>query len=312
MGMAALGYVRIKMRDPAAWRQFGEQVMGFVGETAEDGSVRLKMDAAPFRYLVEQGEQDRFAAAGWECKDAQDYGRYRDALAAAGALSREGSAEEAQRRGVAQLAFAADPSGNALELYHGRTCLRGAGPSRSLAEGSVGGSDRFVSPIPGLEFVTGAMGLGHLVLPAQQFQETAAFYRDLLDFGLSDDLRLPPAAEGLPEQRLNFFHADNPRHHSLGLYNYPAPSGVGHIMVEVNSLDNVGHCLDRVKAADLDIVATLGRHFNDRMLSFYLLAPGGIPMECGCDGRQIHDWDSFEPTSGSVPDIWGHEYNFPS
>lgn len=296
MGMAALGYVRIKMREPAEWRQFGEQVMGFVGETAGDGSLRLKMDAAPFRYLVEQGEEDRFAAAGWECKDAEDYGRYRDALAEAGALGREGSAEEAEHRGVAQLAFASDPSGNALELYHGRT----------------GGGDRFASPIPGLEFVTGAMGLGHLVLPAQQFQDTAAFYRELLGFGLSDDLRLPPAAEGLPEQLLNFFHADNPRHHSLGLYNYPAPSGVGHIMVEVNSLDSVGHCLDRVKAAGLDIIATLGRHFNDRMLSFYLLAPGGIPMECGYDGRQIQDWDSFEPTSGSVPDIWGHEYSFPS
>lgn len=296
MGMAALGYVRIKARDPAEWRQFGEQVMGFAGETAADGSLRLRMDDAPFRYLVEQGEQDRFAAAGWECKSPEDYRRYRDALASAGALDREGSAEEAERRGVTQLAFAADPSGNALELYHGRT----------------GGGERFVSPIEGLQFVTGSMGLGHLVLAAPQFQDTVAFYRDLLGFGLSDDLWLPPAAEGLPDQLLNFFHADNPRHHSLGLYNYPAPSGVGHIMAEVNSLDSVGHCLDRVKAAGFDIIATLGRHFNDRMVSFYLLAPGGIPMECGYDGWQIEDWESFEPTSGSVADIWGHEYRFPS
>ena len=294
MKIAALGYVRLQMQNPDEWRQFGEEVLGFAAATVDDGSVRLKMDAAPFRYLIEQGDADRFTAAGWECRNEADYEHFLKALGDAGALVGEGDAAAAEVRKAARVAFAKDPSGNAFELYLGRA-----------ADGP------FTSPIAGLEFVTDPMGLGHVVLPAPEFEATAAFYQELLGFGLSDDLSLPPPAEGAPEQHLNFLHADNPRHHSLGLYNYPVPNGVAHVMVEANSLDSVGLCLDRVKASGQPIVASLGRHFNDRMVSFYFLAPGGIPVEFGYDGQQ-HDWTDFEPTRGALADIWGHEYNFPS
>jgi 3,4-dihydroxy-9,10-secoandrosta-1,3,5(10)-triene-9,17-dione 4,5-dioxygenase len=46
------------------------------------------------------------------------------------------------------------------------------------------------------------------------------------------------------------------------------------------------------------------------MVSFYFLAPGGIPMEVGFDGLQF-DWTDFEPTNSTVGDHWGHAYNFP-
>ena len=294
MSIAALGYVILEMRDPAGWGRFAEEVLGFAAETDDGGSVRLRMDLAPFRYLVEPAGEDRFGAAGWECSDAAGYGRLVGALSDAGALVGEGDAADADRREVAAVAFGRDPSGNRFEIYHGRAARQ----------------DAFVSPIEGLGFVTDPMGMGHLVLSSPEFDATDAFYRDVLGFALSDRLTLPPPAEGAPGQRLHFLHADNPRHHSLGLYNYPAPSGVAHVMAEVDSLDNVGLCLDRAKAAEAPIVATLGRHWNDGMVSFYMLAPGGIPIEYGCGGRQ-HDWSGYEPTEGSIADIWGHEYAFP-
>ena len=43
------------------------------------------------------------------------------------------------------------------------------------------------------------------------------------------------------------------------------------------------------------------------MLSFYAVGPGGIAVEYGCDGLQL-DWETFEPTTSTVADIWGHEY----
>ena len=298
MAIASLSYVRLEMRDPSEWLAFGEQVLGFASRPADDGAVRgtvcLAMDAMPFRYLIEPGEADRFAAAGWECADADAYGQLVEALRESGALTRRGSAAEAHALGAADLAFGVDPSGNAFELCHGRT------------EGEA----LFTSPIDGLRFVTGAMGLGHAVLPAPEFEATDAFYREVLGFGVSDELTLPPPAEGAPEQRIHFLHADNPRHHSVGLYNFPAPSGVVHLMAEVETLDDVGACLDRAKAAEAPIVASLGRHLNDGMVSFYMLAPGGIPIEYGYDGRQF-DWSAFEPTRSTEGDIWGHEYNFP-
>ena len=45
--------------------------------------------------------------------------------------------------------------------------------------------------------------------------------------------------------------------------------------------------MDRVKAAGLHILATLGRHSNDEMISFYFLAPGEIAFEVGYDGKTI-------------------------
>lgn len=294
MSIAALGYVRLQMRDPHAWGRFAEDVLGFAAAQGADGGVRLRMDGAPFRYLVERGSADRFAAAGWECPDEAAFGALVEALRSADALKGHGGNDEERSREVAGVAFGEDPSGNVFEVYHGRADSERA----------------FVSPVPGLSFVTDPMGLGHVVLPAPEIDATSAFYRDVLGFGLSDRLTLPAQERGWSDQRLEFLHADNPRHHSLGLYNQMAPSGVAHIMAEVDSLDSVGLCLDRAKAANAPIVATLGRHWNDHMVSFYMLAPGGIPIEYGYGGRR-HDWDGYEPTAGAIADLWGHEYAFP-
>ncbi|MGI9322434.1 MAG: VOC family protein [Pseudomonadales bacterium] len=289
--IASLGYVRIQMAEPEQWRQVGEDILGFDAD-GSGKSVRLRMDEAPFRYLVEQGEEERFICAGWECPAAK-YDALSDKLRAAGLEVQQGSAEECQQRQVAGFIEAKDPSGNSFEVFHTR------------ASGKP-----FASTIKGVEFLTGAMGMGHVVLPASAHDDTCRFYQDLLGFGLSDDLTLPPPAEGAPEMRVYFLHADNPRHHSLGLFNGPSPSGVIHLMVELTSLDAVGACLDRVLAAGLPITATLGRHSNDGMVSFYFLAPAGVPIEVGFDGKQF-DWQKFTPTKSTDGDIWGHDYNFP-
>ena len=47
------------------------------------------------------------------------------------------------------------------------------------------------------------------------------------------------------------------------------------------------------------------------MISFYFFAPGGIGFEVGYDGKQIENWDIYEPTKSVIGDIWGHEYDFP-
>ncbi len=293
MTVKALGYVRIEMRDPQVWRQVGEDILGFSSATAEDGSVRLRMDAAPFRYLIERGGDDRFVATGWEC-EADAFDRLCGALRDAGVELEEGDAAGCAARAVTAYVAGQDPSGNQFELFHGRT----------QAEGG------FRSGIEGLGYVADDLGLGHAVLPALAHAETSAFYRDVLGFGISDALTLPPPVEGVPEMCIHFYHADNPRHHSLALFNGPAPSGVVHLMTEMRTLDQVGACLDRVKAAGLPITASIGRHENDRMVSFYFLCPAGIPMEVGYDGLQL-DWSTFQPTTSTVGDVWGHEYNFP-
>jgi 3,4-dihydroxy-9,10-secoandrosta-1,3,5(10)-triene-9,17-dione 4,5-dioxygenase len=44
------------------------------------------------------------------------------------------------------------------------------------------------------------------------------------------------------------------------------------------------------------------------MLSFYMLTPGGFPMEFGCEGLKM-DWSNYTPTKSALPSIWGHKFS---
>ena len=75
----------------------------------------------------------------------------------------------------------------------------------------------------------------------------------------------------------------------------------------LTDVDEVGYCLDRVNAAGIPVVSTLGRHTNDRMLSFYMATPGGFALEFGCEGLQM-DWEGYTPTVSTLPSLWGHKF----
>jgi 3,4-dihydroxy-9,10-secoandrosta-1,3,5(10)-triene-9,17-dione 4,5-dioxygenase len=99
----------------------------------------------------------------------------------------------------------------------------------------------------------------------------------------------------------------NPRHHSLALAPFPAEPGIVHLMIEVAALDDVGLAMDRCARRGARMSATLGRHANDLMVSFYVATPGGFDIEYGTDGRLIDDatWVSRETTAIS---LWGHKF----
>jgi len=101
----------------------------------------------------------------------------------------------------------------------------------------------------------------------------------------------------------------NPRHHSLALC--PAATlkdpGLIHLMVEVDTLDAVGQALDRVTRDGYQLSSTLGRHTNDKMVSFYVRAPGDWDIEFGTGGLLIDDahYTAEEITADSY---WGHQW----
>jgi len=298
MSVASIGYVRIESLDPGAWIDFATGVLGLMEAPREDAQKArfLRMDDHPFRFMIESGNQDRLAACGLEFRTRSHWQACCDRLSAAGHAVEAGSDSEAHRRCVSGFATTTDPSGNLLELYYGRKL-------DYVPLNSPAGVGKFVT---GDEY-TGDMGFGHAVLPAPKTEATHAFYTDLIGLGNSDDL-FPPMPEGAPETRIIFMHADNPRQHSLALYNHEHPLGCVHLMVEVETLDEVGRALDRAKAAGAQILASLGRHVNDNMCSFYVVAPGGLAIEFGYDGLLV-DWDTHTPTVSVEGDVWGHEYS---
>ena len=139
------------------------------------------MDDAPFRYIVEQGDEDKFVASGLQLSSAEAYAALVEKLQAAGVQVETGSDDEANRRAVTAFSSCYDPSGNLVEFYHGRHDGMPFNPNHNIKA-----------------FITGEMGLGHLVIPAPENEATEAFYTSLFDFGISDDLTLPPPAEGAP------------------------------------------------------------------------------------------------------------------
>ena len=296
MGVANLGYVILEMQDPVAWAKFAKSVLGFgtAKSFGEKGAKYLRMDNAPFRYMIRKGETDRFVAGAYQMSTKTAFEDQITAFEKAGVEVTRGSDKDAKHRAVKAVASVIDPSGNMVEIFYGRDKGEPFTPGHKIKS-----------------FKTGKMGLGHMVLPAPNNGETIKFYRKVMGFGVSDDLRLPAFAEGMPKQRIYFMHADNPRHHTLGLYNFPNPTGVIHLMTEVGTIDEVDDCMERVKKAGLHIFASLGRHANDEMISFYFFAPGGIGFEVGYDGKTVKDWSKFKPTKSTIGDLWGHEYDFP-
>ena len=299
MPASALGYVVVESTDVGAWRAFGIDVLGLMegagGAAAPGGALYLRVDERPFRIAVMPGKSNRYVASGWEFADQAAFDAAVDNLRTAGLGVRAGSAEEAAARLARQIAFAADPAGNQLELFLGRALdYRPFASTRGLSG-----------------FVTGNLGMGHVVLPAPDLERSRSFYKQHLGFADTDEMWLAMSPNpGDPKLGIYFMHAANPRHHSLALMGAPVPSGCVHIMLEARTVDDVGYALDRCVAAGAHISSSFGKHSNDEMLSFYVRTPGGFDLEIGCGGVQP-DWTTWVPTYSLIPDLWGHRWSPP-
>jgi len=104
---------------------------------------------------------------------------------------------------------------------------------------------------------------------------------------------------------MEFFHC-NPRHHTLALIPLPLPKRLHHVMLQVPTLDAVGFALERAEAAKAPITSTLGRHTNDRMVSFYARTPAGFEVEFGFGALEVDD-ATWRVTRHDKPSSWGHK-----
>ena len=295
----SLGYLRIESADVAAWREFGVRILGMVeGRGPEEGALYLRMDDFPARLVIVPGTRERLLASGWEVADAGELAAVGRALADAGVAVKMATPEELAARRVGEMLRFDDPAGNAIEV------VCGAALEHRPA----------VSPY-GNQFVTGDMGLGHVVLPVAGAADAAlAFYTGVLGFRQRDSMRMPAefvgGAPGDPPAWFRFLGCC-PRHHSLALAPMPAEAGIVHLMIEVAALDDVGRALDRCARRGAPLSASLGRHANDLMVSFYVRTPGGFDIEYGTDGLRVDDatWMSRESTAVS---LWGHSFAGPA
>jgi len=280
----ALGYVVV--RGPIEeWKTFGADVLG--AEVRQDqAGIRLRLDDRAYRIVIEEGAADgpaSLVALGWETASADDLANLVSSLEEARVDVVEDPATAAVRE-VRRLFRLTDPEGTRLELYYGPTADHTS----------------FASP-RGVKFVTGELGAGHVFLFTKDAKAAAGFYSEVLGFRLSDTIRVG-AEDAI------FLHC-NPRHHSIALMNVPR-AGLGHLMLEVDSLTAVGRAFDDAQLAS-NVVMSIGEHTNDLVTSFYLRTPSGFDIEYGTNGRTIDD-DDWTVSHYSAPSSWGHHFSHPS
>lgn len=288
-----LAYVVVAASDLAEWRTFGETIIGAGVCDASDGALGLRLDGHPWRMLVTRGDDDDLTHAGWDLGSPELLDEYVAQLRARGADVREESAALAEARCVERLFSLADPNGYRHEFFCGRTGVTGDG-------GALSGVLR------GDGFVTGDLGIGHILPVSKDYAEGVRWYQDVLGLRYSDRIRQEIAPGVFADA--TFFHSATGRHHSLATGQFPSPKRLNHLMLEYRDMNDVGLACDRAKKAGIPIVLELGHHPNDQMFSFYMRTPSGFGIELGHGGLVI-DTESWEPKLFDVMSDWGHARN---
>lgn len=285
-----LGHVVVEVSDISAWVDFLGNVLGLEQATAPDGpgttSAAFAMDEHAARIILTEGTSDEVSAVGiW--LDEVRLAELRDVLEGAGHPATRSPVDLAASRFVRELWTVEGPDGLRIEL----------GTQPSVAR------HRYDSVLVPDGFVTGDRGLGHLVLWSESRLTAAEFYIGLFGWRRSGTLVIE-TPRGVVEVE---FLACNDRHHTVAFGSRPptAPRGLrtGHLMLETATVDGLGMILDRVLDRDLLITRSLGRHYGDEMLSFYVRSPSGFEIEIGTGSKDSGD---LLPKVYRKASVWGH------
>jgi len=280
----SLGYVGLATPNIDQWKMFAQDMLGMEPNTAPNGSIALKMDEKSYRYLIEPSSKSGLQFMGFDVGEPFRLHQLEKQLTEAGIEVHSTSSEEKQTKKVTDLIWVNDPDGVRVDFY---TDLEEAeSPFKPI------------KPIGG--FVTGELGMGHVVRYTPNYKEMSDFYQRILGFSLSDFHDQPYAIE---------FLRTNPRHHSIGLIDDKGPPRLHHTMVEYRYWDDVGRAYDLAQLDPSSIAVTLGRHLNDHVTSFYVWTPDDFFIELGWAGRRVDD-STWRVEELSSPSLWGHVRNW--
>ena len=287
MAVSQLGYLGVGVKDMDAWTAFATGILGMeLSEQAPDGTLYLRMDELHHRIAVHPNGPDDMLYVGWQTPNRKEFEATKASLLQSGVEYTQGTAEELANRHVVDM-VTFDLCGVRNEVYYGPHVL----------------FERPFNPPIGMSgFRTGELGLGHvgLYIDGHDLERAKAILMEGLGFKVSDAFYDGDEA---------FFHC-NPRQHTCVLMPREGPDAprLEHFMVELNSIDDVGRCLDRCEDNGVPLQIRLGRHTNDHMISFYMWSPSRFSVEYGWGGRLIDD-DTWQVSKYDFThDVWGHRY----
>jgi 3,4-dihydroxy-9,10-secoandrosta-1,3,5(10)-triene-9,17-dione 4,5-dioxygenase len=283
----SLGYVIVESAELTAWRDFATGVLGMSAH--EDAELLLRMDDRVARIIVRPPSPDRPTGAngsfvvGWECPSEPDWHRCAEAIEKAGVEITPISETSWHTEAFGCI----DPAGVRCEFFYG---------------GKVDPATHFVSPL-GVTFVTGAQGLGHVTISTPRCRESVEFYNGVLDFQVRET-----KITGTERAWWWAFLSPSEREHSIAVMDTGRDGQLMHILIEVTDLDSVGRAMDRCVDGAAPMTFSLGRHWNDEMVSFYVRTPSGFDVEYGYGGRKIDaaEWSRRAQGGSGAVSLWGH------
>jgi 3,4-dihydroxy-9,10-secoandrosta-1,3,5(10)-triene-9,17-dione 4,5-dioxygenase len=287
MPVRQLGYVHWSTNKFEEWRTFAIDVFGFMPVTGADpDSMYFRWDERPYRLIVTPADAPNLVAIGFEVADDLELAELATTLGDNGFAVSMGSEAEALEKKVTGFLHFTDPAGITIELFYG-PILDHVPVVTPLVSG----------------FVTGDMGMGHIVIDSTDIKASQHLYRDLLGFHRRNTMR---ADLGDGKTVSMHFYGCNPRHHTLAIWGDEIPGHMSHFMVEGKTIDDVGRALDRCADNNVKMESGLGRHTNDHMISFYCHTPDGAAAEFGYSGIRVEDASKETTYEITAPSFWGH------
>jgi 2,3-dihydroxy-p-cumate/2,3-dihydroxybenzoate 3,4-dioxygenase len=281
-------YVGVGMPDREGFANFSRDVLGFPATVSPDGNVTyIRPDHYQHRIAARTAAAPILNYIGLDVGGSDELAAWKAKLGAVGIDWRPGSREECLERHVSDFVEFKDPDGHPLALSYGFEI--GQEPVRYSRDLNI-------------------VGLGHVLLTVKDTQRSHDFYTGVLGFRLSDWVCINDHI------RLCFLRC-NARHHSLAF----APCQPGklprlqHVMLEVESLDDVMRSYHFLRMHKAPIGMGPGRHPNCQTVHVYVQTPGGFAVEFGWGHRRLDD-ATHRPIvypSGTPVDVWGGDIQSP-
>lgn len=275
------GRVELNVTDMARSRRYYEEVVGlqFVGTGAE-GEVLLRCDHDHHNVVLHEAPTAGLRVAGFALENEAQFAPLRARLEQTGLEIREAGQALCGRHMQQRAVRVFEPRvGAVIEFYV---------PQADAAR-------------PFRPTVARIQRLGHVVFNTPRAAEAIAFWRDVLNFRLSD-------AVG---EMVTFMRVwPNPWHHGIGIAQSTGCS-LHHVNYMVSEIDDIGRALARLRKVQAPVVFGPGRHPASDSVFLYFLDPDGLTMEYSFGMEAFPEDFAREPRQLPLApewlDAWGSE-----
>jgi 2,3-dihydroxy-p-cumate/2,3-dihydroxybenzoate 3,4-dioxygenase len=274
-----LGRVELNVTDLPRARQFYEQVVGLqcVGATSS-GAMLLRCDHEHHSIALHAAPGAGLRVAGFMLEDDTQFAPLRDCLEGAGLQVQEVTAQACAQRAQRRALRVFEPLvGAVIEFY----------------------TPELDSARPFEPTVARIQRLGHVVFNTPRAAQAVAFWRDVLNFRVSD-------AVG---EMITFMRCwPSPWHHGIGIAQSDRAS-LHHVNYMVSDIDDIGRALARLRKAATPVVFGPGRHPASDSVFLYFLDPDGLTMEYSFGMEAFSETCAREPRRLPLAPEWLDYWN---